>query len=323
MSTILSTDTAGNAAPDNTASASAEQSNQGQQAAPPTNQGQQAATSAVQDPFWKDWLSTDGKLNKQSYSRLPEDLKALQPTLDKYEDLPTLLRSFHHAQTLVGKKGLMPLEENAPEAVRKEFDSRLREVLKVPKDVEGYGFKKPENMDPKLEQIWDDSYASEVAGILHKHAVSPAAAKELLEHNLKYMGEKAGQIGQQAEAQQQEYVESQRKSLQEAWGNKFEENAQSAIKYANRFGLDLQKPEIGQNAEFLKFLLTVGDRVGEDKLAFANNQAAGGKTAKEEMAEFQRGNLWAALQDPMSAEHPRAQREVSRIAAAIAKEKAG
>ena len=47
------------------------------------------------------------------------------------------------------------------------------------------------------------------------------------------------------------------------------------------------------------------------------------KTAKEEMAEFQRGNLWAALQDPMSAEHPRAQREFSRIAAAIAKEKAG
>lgn len=320
MSTILSTDTAGNAAPANTASASAGQSNQGQQAAPPINQGQQAPASAVQDPFWKDWLSTDGKLNKQAYSRLPEDLKALQPTLDKYEDLPTLLRSFHHAQTLVGKKGLMPLEDNAPEEARKEFDSRLREVLKVPKDAEGYGFKKPDNFDGKL---WDNDYASQVAGILHKHAVSPAAAKELLEHNLKYMGEKAGQIGKQAEAQQQEYVEAQRKSLQEAWGNKFEENAQSAIKYANRFGLDLQKPEIGQNAEFLKFLLTVGDRVGEDKLAFANNQAAGGKTAKEEMAEFQRGNLWAALQDPMSAEHARAQREFSRIAAAIAKEKAG
>lgn len=199
MSTILSTDTAGNAAPANTDPASAGQSNQGQQSAPPINQGQQAAASAVQDPFWKDWLSTDGKLNKQAYSRLPEDLKALQPTLDKYDDLPTLLRSFHHAQTLVGKKGLMPLEENAPEEARKEFDSRLREVLKVPKDVEGYGFKKPDNFDEKL---WDNDYASQVAGILHKHAVSPAAAKELLEHNLKYMGEKAGQIGKQAEAQQ-------------------------------------------------------------------------------------------------------------------------
>ena len=319
MSTILSTDTAASSAPDNTASASAGQSNQGQQAAQPTDQGQQA-TNAVQDPFWKDWLSTDGKLNKQAYSRLPEDLKALQPTLDKYEDLPTLLRSFHHAQTLVGKKGLMPLEENAPEAVRKEFDSRLREVLKVPKDVEGYGFKKPEGFDEKL---WDNDYASQVAGILHKHAVSPAAAKELLEHNLKYMGEKAGQIGQQAEAQQQEWLQSQHKLLQESFGAKMPEAIIAAQKGARALGLDPADPDIGNNAKFIQALVRVSDIIGEDKLAFANNQSAGGKTAKEEMAEFQRGNLWAALQDPMSAEHPRAQREFSRIAAAIAKEKAG
>ena len=318
MSTILNTDTAGNAAPDNTASATAAQSNQGQQAALPANQGQQASASAVQDPFWKDWLSTDGKLNKQAYSRLPEDLKALQPTLDKYEDLPTLLRSFHHAQTLVGKKGLMPLEENAPEAVRKEFDSRLREVLKVPKDVEGYGFKKPDDFDEKL---WDNDYASQVAGILHKHAVSPAAAKELLEHNLKYMSEKAGQIGQQAEAQQQEWLQSQHKLLQESFGAKMPEAIVAAQKGARALGLDPADPDIGNNAKFIQALVRVSDIIGEDKLAFANNQAAGGKTAKEEMAEFQRGNLWAALQDPMSAEHPRAQREFSRIAAAIAKEK--
>ena len=320
MSTILSTDTAGNAAQANTAPDSAGQSNQGQQSAPPTNQGQQAAASAVQDPFWKDWLSTDGKLNKQAYSRLPEDLKALQPTLDKYDDLPTLLRSFHHAQKLVGKKGLMPLEENAPEAVRKEFDSRLREVLKVPKDVEGYGFKKPDNFDEKL---WDNDYASQVAGILHKHAVSPAAAKELLEHNLKYMGEKAGQIGQQAEAQQQEWLQSQHKLLQESFGAKMPEAIVAAQKGARALGLDPADPDIGNNAKFIQALVRVSDIIGEDKLAFANNQAAGGKTAKEEMAEFQRGNLWAALQDPTSAEHARAQREFSRIAAAIAKEKSG
>lgn len=320
MSTILSTDTAGNAAPANTASASAGQSNQDQQSAPPINQGQQAAASAVQDPFWKDWLSTDGKLNKQAYSRLPEDLKALQPTLDKYDDLPTLLRSFHHAQTLVGKKGLMPLEENAPEEARKEFDSRLREVLKVPKDAEGYGFKKPDNFDEKL---WDNDYASQVAGILHKHAVSPAAAKELLEHNLKYMGEKAGQIGKQAEAQQQEWLQSQHKILQESFGAKMPEAIVAAQKGARALGLDPADPDIGNNAKFIQALVRVSDIIGEDNLEFANNQAAGGKTAKEEMAEFQRGNLWAALQDPMSAEHPRAQREFSRIAAAIAKEKAG
>lgn len=320
MSTILSTDTAGNAAPANTDPASAGQSNQGQQSAPPINQGQQAAASAVQDPFWKDWLSTDGKLNKQAYSRLPEDLKALQPTLDKYDDLPTLLRSFHHAQTLVGKKGLMPLEENAPEEARKEFDSRLREVLKVPKDAEGYGFKKPDNFDEKL---WDNDYASQVAGILHKHAVSPAAAKELLEHNLKYMGEKAGQIGKQAEAQQQEWLKSQHKILQESFGTKMPDAIVAAQKGARALGLDPADPDIGNNAKFIQALVRVSDIIGEDKMEFANNQAAGGKTAKEEMAEFQRGNLWAALQDPMSAEHPRAQREFSRIAAAIAKEKAG
>ena len=94
MSTILSTDTAGNAAPANTASASAGQSNQGQQAAPPINQGQQAPASAVQDPFWKDWLSTDGKLNKQAYSRLPEDLKALQLSRRSYHRCLTLFSSF-------------------------------------------------------------------------------------------------------------------------------------------------------------------------------------------------------------------------------------
>lgn len=317
MNTILSTDTAASTAPETTAPAQAGQSNQGQQTTTQSGNGQQQAQNAVQDPFWKDWLSTDGKLNKQAYSRLPEDLKALQPTLDKYEDLPTLLRSFHHAQTLVGKKGLMPLEDNAPEAARKEFDSRLREVLKVPKDVEGYGFKKPEGVD---DRIWDNDYASQVAGILHKHAVSPQAAKELLEHNVKYMGEKAVGIEKLQEQKQQEYVESQRKSLQEEWGNKFDENAQSAIKYASKFGLDLQKPEIGQNAEFLKFLLQIGDRVGEDKLAFSNTSANGGKTPKEEMAEFQRGNLWEALKNPMSGEYSRAQREFARIAAAIAKE---
>lgn len=318
MSTILNTDTAASSAPDNTASAPAEQSNNGQQASPPANQGQQQ--NAAQDPFWKDWLSTDGKLNKQAYSRLPEDLKALQPTLDKYEDLPTLLRSFHHAQTLVGKKGLMPLEENAPEAARKEFDSRLREVLKVPKDVEGYGFKKPENFDEKL---WDNDYASQVAGILHKHAVSPAAAKELLEHNLKYMGEKAGQFSEQSEAQQQEWLQSQHKLLQESFGNKMPEAIAAAQKGARALGLDPADPDIGNNAKFIKALVRLSDIIGEDKLAFANNTANGGKTAKEEMAEFQRGNLWEALKNPMSGEYSRAQREFSRIAAAIAKEQSG
>ena len=193
-------------------------------------------------------------------------------------------------------------------------------MLKVPKDVEGYGFKKPEGFDDKL---WDNDYASQVAGILHKHAVSPAAAKELLEHNLKYMSEKAGQMGQQAEAQQQEWLQSQHKLLQESFGAKMPEAIVAAQKGARALGLDPADPDIGNNAKFIQALVRVSDIIGEDKLAFANNQAAGGKTAKEEMAEFQRGNLWAALQDPMSAEHPRAQREFSRIAAAIAKEKAG
>ena len=313
MSTLIDTDTAGSSAPDTTTQASAEPSSQGQQAV----QQQQQPQDAAVDPFWKDWLSSDGKLNKASYDRLPEDMKGFRATLEKHDTIESFLRAASHANTLIGKKGLMPLEENAPEAARKEFDSRLREVLRVPEKADGYGFKRPDNFDEKL---YDGDYATQVSEILHKHAASPGLAKDLFEHNMKYMGSKAGEITAANERAQAESEAAQRKSLEQEWGSNFEANAESVVKYANRLGVDLQNPAIGKNAEALKLILKVGDLIGEDKLKTSGSSGYA-KSGAEQMADFRAGELWKAAGNPMDPRHAQARREFERISVQMAKEK--
>ena len=82
-------------------------------AAPSTPQAAPDASEAPK-PWHSDWVKADGTINHESYSRLPENLKHLAPSLANVKTPDDMLARISHLTNLAGKKGLGPLPANAP-----------------------------------------------------------------------------------------------------------------------------------------------------------------------------------------------------------------
>lgn len=163
-------------------------------AAPPAGAPPAAAPSAATQPFYADWLGADGALNTKSLDRLPDHLKGMRPTLEKYGKIEDALMGWQNQQMMAGKKALAPLPADAPAAVLAERKQLLDTINGVPADSKGYAITRPQDFP---EQAWSQPAADNLAAWAHKHSVSPAAAKELMmEH---------GKITQGMMAEQQQH----------------------------------------------------------------------------------------------------------------------
>lgn len=143
-----------------------------------TTQTNGSSGSGISEPWAKEWIKGDFTLNHEALSRLPDHLKALEPTLKRQQNLEGILIDYAHKTNLAGQKGLTPLMPGSPPEViakRKEF---LDTANGVPKTWQEYGVQKPQDLK---DEVWDGKLAEGVAQWAHKYSVPPTAVKELVD----------------------------------------------------------------------------------------------------------------------------------------------
>ena len=145
-----------------------------------TTTTQAAATTTVSEPWYKDFISSDGSLNHKALERLPDHLKPLKETWSRQKTIDDLGTSTVHFQSLAAKKALAPLTGTEPKEVIAERKAHLDALNGVPKEAKEYGITR-ENIAKELpENLWDQKLADGFAKWAHDNSVSPAAVKKLL-----------------------------------------------------------------------------------------------------------------------------------------------
>lgn len=214
-------------------------------------------------PNFSDWRRPDGTINHEAFKALPEDIRYIGESFSKYKTDVDLFRGVANIQTFAGKKGLIPLPDNAPPEVRAERKAVLDSVNGVPKEAKDYGVTRPADLP---EAQWDQGMADSFVKWAHENSVSPRAVKSLLDLQI-------GQIKTQTQAQAQyetKFFEDQAKAFdaQVRTENIPPDRANAlAERGAVELGLDLEKPEhqiLMKNASVRLMAMRHAMAVGED-----------------------------------------------------------
>jgi len=163
-----------------------------------------APSSAVAEPWYKDWIQADGTLNSKALDRLPDHAKGLKPSWERLRSIDDLATTALNQQVLVGKKALAPLPADAPAEAVKARKELLDSIQGVPPSPKDYGIAKPKELP---ESQWNQPLADNFTAWAHKHSVSPAAAKELIAMQIDGV---KGQLQSQAQYEQQFWANEQK-----------------------------------------------------------------------------------------------------------------
>lgn len=258
---------------------------------------------------WDFRSALDDKGNfKQGWdASLPDDLKPSAASLAKYPNPLELMRGHANAAKLIGQKST--LKAPAPDAPAEEvqkFNEQIRGVLGIPATPEEYKIAKPEKIPEGLK--WDEAEVSEFSKLAHSLNIPPAAAQKLVEFDMARMAK----YGEQGKAKLDEFVKSQEAELRKDWGADFEVNLGKAAKAAQLAGFDLNDSELGNNAKFVKAMLTVSSLIKPDALV-GNDKSGALMDGKAQAEDIRRNvnNPWHAAY--MGKEGPARQQEAAAM----------
>ncbi len=230
-----------------------------------------APPAAPAESWTKEWLKPDGSFDHKALEKAPDELKKSAKSFERYKTVEEWAKGHVNLESSLGKKGIVdPLPDNATQAQKDERTAMLRKVNGAPDKPEGYGLAKPEGVP---DQLWDAAFAGEVAAIAHKHALSPAAVKELSAAELKYT-QAAVEANKQAEVQ---WFAGQDKLIREALGKEgvdFAKGSDLAQRAGRKFGIDPTNP-LMKNASVFMLLTRIGRAMGEDNLKTGSTDGLG------------------------------------------------
>lgn len=285
-----------------------QQGGQGQGGQGGQGQGGQGQQKPNTTPFYADLYGPDGKLNHAAFDRLPDHLKPHVETFKKYQTVEALLGGMGNLANLAGKKALAPLPANAPAELKAERQALMRQLNGTPEKAEGYGVKKPANIPPEM---WDDAYVNDIVGVLHKHNASPDLVRELLTVDSKHATSRIDRNGQ---TEAQAYAKEET-ALREAFGPRFNEKVDLAIRGARTLGLDPNDP-IFRNHKVVVAMSRFAEMVSEDKLVSGDEKGGSGLSDRQKARDIvmnPANPLHAAYHDPNHAEHESAVRTHSEF----------
>lgn len=201
---------------------------------------------APAEPFYKDWLQSDGSLNTKSYDRLPEHLKGLRPTLERQKNIEGVLQNLDHLQKVASGKALAALPPDASKELVAERKAIMDANNGVPKTPQEYGLARPKDIP---ENLWNAKLVDGVAKWAHDNSIAPASVNKLI--NDVYLTEFKGQLQAQAAGETKFWAEQQKvfeTNIQAR--NLSSDKAQALVeKGAMAFGLKLDDE---QTKNFLK-----------------------------------------------------------------------
>lgn len=204
------------------------------------------------------------------------------PSLGQVKDVSDLARQFVNAQSLIGRKGLIPPKDgDAP-----ELQAAWRKGLGVPDDPAGYKIERPAELP---EQLWQADQAQAWGKLAHEVGLTPAQERKIREWQLGQVSgrvQELNQTGQKLEAE-----------LRHEWGGDYDGQMQLADRAIKEmgFGADVlqQLRMAGVAADALRGFAKIGAMLGEDQLIGAG---AGSRGAMS-MAELDR-EIAAVRSDP-------------------------
>lgn len=182
--------------------------------------------------------------------------------------MEALLGGLQNASNLAGKKALAPLPPDATPEAKAERAKLMSQLNNVPEKPEGYGFKRPEAIP---ETHWSQEYADGIAGILHKHQVSPEAAKELMAFDQAHAGKMISTLQQNQQAAQQ----AEQKALRDEWGADYGKQIDLAVRGAKSLGMDPNDP-VFNSSKVVKMMAKFASMVSEDRLVSGETSANAG-----------------------------------------------
>ena len=200
-------------------------------------------------------------------SEFSTDLKS-NPGLEKFDNAEkpheALAKSYLEAQKLIGKKGIIPPDENAGE---KEWDDFFN-ALGRPESPEGYDFNGWEPPEA-LAEMWDDSIRTEILKTMHKVGLNGKQAREIVDSYAALQGSRYQEMLSEVQGNREDVSSS----LKKEWGSAYEakmETAHEAFRAAcNEVGIAPEEvagmflPDgglVGDNVVLTRIFATLGER---------------------------------------------------------------
>jgi hypothetical protein len=209
------------------------------------------------------WVNDKGEFSEGWLDRLPKDLADSKQILGQFKDIEGVLKTLASQQKMLGKKAeaiLIPDEKSSPE----EKTAFLRK-LGVPESPDAYQLR-PKDLPAGYE--WSDDVAKEFNSVAHQAGVTPAQMDKIMS---KYAAFESARAEQAALAQKAE-IEAGRKSLAEAWGDKYEVELSVARRAAQVAGVDVNSKGFSDPAVVLAFN-RLARMMSDDKIV--NSETAG------------------------------------------------
>jgi len=207
-------------------------------------------------------LDDKGAFKEKWTDTLPDHLKADAGILGKYPTLEAAMSGLVNAQKLVGQRAdaLKVPAPDAPQAEVDKYNAKVREALHIPADVKDY---KIPDLDKLPEGVkLDDAKLAKFAELAHKGNVRPEVAKQFMD----LYAQELQAMQQGGQAKLAEYVKSQATEIEQAWGGQKDANMQKALAAAQKLGLDVNAPELGNNAKFILAMHEVSKLMQPDTL---------------------------------------------------------
>jgi len=203
------------------------------------------------------WVNEKGEFTEGWLDRLPEDLQKSKQMFGQQKDLPSLLKSYEHAQKLLGKQAnavIIPKDDASPEEV-----AAFRAKLGVPDSVEKYATKiegLPEGM------ALDEAGVKQFNELAHKTGLTPSQAQEAVKF---YAGIETQRATAAQEAAKAEYAAGQ-KALGELFGKGYETEIAVTKRGVQLAGGNMESKGFG-DPEVIKVVNRLTRMQSDDKIA--------------------------------------------------------
>ena len=263
-------------------------------------------------PYYREIFAADGAINRAALDRLPEPIRYLKDSpLANVKNADDVFYQLANAQTLAGRKGLLPLPPTASDADKAARGELLDAINGVPKEFTGYGITRPADIP---EQQWQPALAENFAKWCKANHVSPSGAQDLIKLQLDTV---RASIASQGTSEQRFFqAESERFGQMIAQQNIPADKASMLIERgATMLGIDLKVPRnaiLFKNADVQMMALKHALANGEAGFA-AGESPAGSRNPQEEVNSImydETNPLHAAFADP---QHPQFQTAKERL----------
>jgi hypothetical protein len=233
---------------------------------------------------------------------LPDDLKS-NTGLQQFSDVQNLAKSWVHAQSMIGKKGVIPPGEKASE----EEYAKFYKELGLP-EMDKYGIEAPKDVQVNPE------FMKSFKEIAHKAGIMPKQAQGLLNW---YIQAEQGTYKAQQDAKAKAVTENLQR-LKSEWGQGYDKNIALGDMALKELGGDelvdhVVKSGLAKDPVFIKLMAKVGGVLGEDKLRGEDGRRFGGQSPAELQKEIDRLFATPEYADTQHAGHGRAVQDMAEL----------